>query len=236
MAIDLIQWALICRLSMGGLDLLAAPNALIAKLAHQPLHSAASDVDLLPLHCVPELARCIDRSVLLPNVLDLRAKKRIAFGPIRSPVLSLMKAIFCETGGRAAPAQNMRSTIVLGAMAENALTLFKVLIGLMQLPVLTLTFLDPVTFGCRYTIALAGVPLMRLHPEAQAVCAASNFLRDRQNCRRSARIFVLVIQNHPHRSGAQFLWITCAIFRRSYDPASLLLGRRQNRGRSAFQT
>ncbi len=68
--------------------------------------------------------------------------------------------------------------------------------------------------------------------DAQAVPAASNLLRNRQDCCRSARIFCLVIQNQPHRSGAQFFWITCSVLRLSHNPVPLLLGLRQTRGGS----
>jgi hypothetical protein len=65
-------------------------------------------------------------------------------------------------------------------------------------------WLTEITFGRRHTITLAGIRLVLPNPNAQAVPAASNRLRDRQNCCRSAREFALVIQDHPHRSRAQF--------------------------------
>ena len=75
---------------------------------------------------------------------------------------------------------------------------------------------------------------MLLNPDAQAVPAASNLLRNRQYRRRPACVFCLVIQHHTHRSGAQFLWIACSVLRLSHDPVSLLLGLRQTRGGSTF--
>ncbi len=74
LAIDLVQGALICRLAVGCLDLLATPNALNAKLAHQTFDGTAGDIDLLTLHCMPQLTCPVDRSVLLPNVFHLLAK------------------------------------------------------------------------------------------------------------------------------------------------------------------
>lgn len=50
---------------------------------------------------------------------------------------------------------------------------------------------------------------------AQAVPAASNLLRDKQYRRRSARVFALVTQNHPHRSGAEVFWIRYSVLRLS---------------------
>jgi hypothetical protein len=54
---------LICRLSIRGFDLLAPPNALNAKLAHQAFDSAAGDLNLRTLHRVPQFACAIDGSV-----------------------------------------------------------------------------------------------------------------------------------------------------------------------------
>ena len=82
LAIDLVQRALICRLAIGCLDLFTPPNTLNTKLAHQALDSAAGNINLLALHRVPQLARAIDGSVLLPNVLHLSAQIRISLGAL----------------------------------------------------------------------------------------------------------------------------------------------------------
>lgn len=57
--------------------------------------------------------------------------------------------------------------------------LFEDLIGLTQLPVLALKFFDAVPLGRGHAVAFAGIRLMLFDPDAQAVPAASNLLRDR---------------------------------------------------------
>ena len=80
-----------------------------------------------------------------------------------------MKSVICGTGGRAPPLRNMRSTIVLGPMAENGLTLLQDLVGLAQFPDLALQFLDPIFLGARQSSALTGVAFGLLAPDAQTV-------------------------------------------------------------------
>ena len=82
LAINLVQRALIRRLSMGGFDLLTPPKALNAKLAHQTFDGTEVDINLLALHGMPKLACAVDRPVLLPNVPHLLGKKRIPLGTI----------------------------------------------------------------------------------------------------------------------------------------------------------
>ena len=74
LSVHLIQRTLIRRLTMGGFNLLTAPDALDAKLPYQPLDGTARDRDLLALHRMPQLARAVDGSVLLPNILHLLAQ------------------------------------------------------------------------------------------------------------------------------------------------------------------
>ena len=52
-------------------------------------------------------------------------------------------------------------------MAENDLTLFEDLICLTQLPVLTFKFLDAIPLGRGHAVALAGIRLMLLDPNAR---------------------------------------------------------------------
>ena len=55
--------------------------------------------------------------------------------------------------------------------------LFEDLIGLAQLPVLTLEFFDAIPLSRRQTIAFASVRIMLLDPDTQTVSAASKLLR-----------------------------------------------------------
>lgn len=79
---------------------------------------------------------------------------------------------------------------------------------------------------------VADIRLVLFNPNTQIVSAASNLLRDRTFSRRSTRVLALVVQNHPQRFGAQFLWITCSVLRLYHDPVSILPGLRQIRGSS----
>ena len=97
---------------MGCLDLLAPPNTLNAKLAHQTFDRAAGNTNLLAPHRMPQLARAIDRPVLLPNVRHLLVQIRIPLGAIRSPgqdrvlwqgVRSKWMGRFAERGRSARP-------------------------------------------------------------------------------------------------------------------------------------
>jgi len=112
LAIDLVQRTLIGRLTMGGFDLLAPPNALNAKLAYQTLDGASGDINLLALHCMPQLARAVDRPVLRPNILHLLAKIHISLGPIRCPVrITLDGKAFIESRGAICSTRQIGSTL-----------------------------------------------------------------------------------------------------------------------------
>lgn len=131
---------MIRSLVMGGFDPLPPPNTLNTKLAHQ-----AGDIDLLPLHRMPQLTRAINGAVLLPNVLHLLAQKSIPPGPTRSPVritLDGQMRIECRRGDLKHPPSGHCSAMPCRAV-------------------------DP-----------------------QAVPAAPNRLRNRQDFRRSARVFL----------------------------------------------
>lgn len=60
LAVHLIQRVLIRWLTVGGFDLLAPPDTLNIKLAHQTFDRAAGNVDLLAFHCMPKFTCAID--------------------------------------------------------------------------------------------------------------------------------------------------------------------------------
>ena len=80
-------------------------------------------------------------------------------------LLSLMKAIVCEAGGRAPPEQNTRSTIVLVPMAENGLILPQNLVGLPEFAVLALKLLDERLFSAGRPWPFAAIKLDLTGPE-----------------------------------------------------------------------
>ena len=56
----------------------SATCAAKAQAAHQPLDGAPRDVDLLATELVPDLVRAVDRVVVIPHALDLRAQLLVA--------------------------------------------------------------------------------------------------------------------------------------------------------------
>jgi hypothetical protein len=55
-------------------------------VAHQTFNGAAGDIKLLSFHCVPQLARAIDRQVIFPDPLHLRTQFGIPLGATRRKV------------------------------------------------------------------------------------------------------------------------------------------------------
>ncbi len=140
----------------------------------------------------------------------------------------------CGAGQRPVFASGAKILIRHAPLVQCKQMPFEDLVCLTRLPVLTLKFLDAIPLYRGYVVALACIRLILLYPDAQAVSTARNLLRDRQYSRRSARVFSFVIQHHPNRSRAQFVWIACSVLGLSQGPVSLLLGHRQAMGDSTY--
>ena len=83
-------------------------------------------------------------------------------------------------------------------------SLTKNLVGLPKLPVLTLQRLQLVR-NIRWNAgALTLVTLSLLHPLVQGLRHATNLLCDRHHSRPSRGMIPLMIENHPHRTVANF--------------------------------
>ena len=77
----------ICKANLpkGGpsrLDLLAAPDTFDPNVPHQTFNRAAGDIKLLTFHCMPKLARTIDRQIIIPDTLHLWTQFNVLLGAI----------------------------------------------------------------------------------------------------------------------------------------------------------
>lgn len=73
LAIDPVERAYKLPIKDRSTDYLAAPSILQPKLAHQPLYSAARDVDALSMTLLPHLHNAITLNVVILGALDLNA-------------------------------------------------------------------------------------------------------------------------------------------------------------------
>ena len=119
--------------------------------------------------------------------LGTRSARQIGWTPWASRGSS-MKAIIFER------AVDLRHRKIGRCLAHD-------LVGLVQFPSLAFQNLPPLSLAQRHASRSARLNTRPLHSIHQRVGRAPDLLGNRRRCRRSRRVFRLMVQNHPHRLG-----------------------------------